>query len=170
MIEQVVSWQGMNLECIVVFKLDVVLVWCGGNVECQVNQLQFLGIYVLWVQILIIEEIIVILCELVQWSLQLEKVQQVVQVMQQEYDVLKVCYVNVLKKCVFLQFGFVLLFISGFGLIQDQVLRFCGGENIFVISCVFWLQVSCEQVLVCQLQVIVVIGDVSCIVEVQCFW
>ena len=57
-IEQVASWQGMNLERIVALKPDVVLAWRGGNAERQVNQLQSLGIHVLWVQTSTIEEII----------------------------------------------------------------------------------------------------------------
>ncbi len=72
-IEQVASWQGMNLERIVALKPDVVLAWRGGNAERQVNQLQSLGIHVLWVQTSTIEEIIATLRELAQWSPQPEK-------------------------------------------------------------------------------------------------
>jgi vitamin B12 transport system substrate-binding protein len=43
-IEQVSSWQGMNLERIVALKPDLVLAWRGGNAERQVNQLSSLGI------------------------------------------------------------------------------------------------------------------------------
>ena len=88
-IEQVASWQGMNLERIVALKPDVVLAWRGGNAERQVNQLQSLGIHVLWVQTSTIEEIIATLRELAQWSPQPEKAQQAAQAMQQEYDALK---------------------------------------------------------------------------------
>ena len=38
-IEQVSTWQGMNLERIVALKPDLVLAWRGGNAERQVNQL-----------------------------------------------------------------------------------------------------------------------------------
>lgn len=54
--------------------------------------------------------------------------------MQQEYDALKARYANAPKKRVFLQFGSAPLFTSGPGSIQDQVLRLCGGENIFATS------------------------------------
>lgn len=67
--------------------------------------------------------------------------------MQQEYDALKARYANAPKKRVFLQFGSAPLFTSGPGSIQDQVLRLCGGENIFATSRVPWPQVSREQVL-----------------------
>ncbi len=133
-IEQVASWQGMNLERIVALKPDVVLAWRGGNAERQVNQLQSLGIHVLWVQTSTIEEIIATLRQLAQWSPQPEKAQQAAQTMQQEYDALKARYANAPKKRVFLQFGSTPLFTSGPGSIQDQVLRLCGGENIFATS------------------------------------
>ncbi len=169
-IEQVASWQGMNLERIVALKPDVVLAWRGGNAERQVNQLQSLGIHVLWVQTSTIEEIIATLRELAQWSPQPEKAQQAAQAMQQEYDALKARYANAPKKRVFLQFGSAPLFTSGPGSIQDQVLRLCGGENIFATSRVPWPQVSREQVLARQPQAIVVTGDASRIAEAQRFW
>lgn len=78
--------------------------------------------------------------------------------MQQEYDALKARYANAPKKRVFLQFGSAPLFTSGPGSIQDQVLRLCGGENIFATSRVPWPQVSREQVLARQPQAIVVTG------------
>jgi vitamin B12 transport system substrate-binding protein len=43
-IEQVATWQGMNIERIVALKPDLVLAWRGGNAERQVNQLSSLGI------------------------------------------------------------------------------------------------------------------------------
>ncbi|MCS5989367.1 vitamin B12 ABC transporter substrate-binding protein BtuF [Klebsiella variicola subsp. variicola] len=168
-IEQVASWQGMNLERIVALKPEVVLAWRGGNAERQVNQLQSLGIHVLWVQTSTIEEIIATLRQLAQWSPQPEKAQQAAQAMQQEYDTLKARYANAPKKRVFLQFGSAPLFTSGPGSIQDQVLGLCGGENIFATSRVPWPQVSREQVLARQPQAIVVTGDASRIAEAQRF-
>ncbi len=67
-IEQVASWQGMNLERIVALKPDLILAWRGGNAERQVNQLSALGIKVLWVNTATIEEIISTLRQLAQWS------------------------------------------------------------------------------------------------------
>lgn len=48
-IEQVSTWQGMNLERIVALKPDLVIAWRGGNAERQVDQLASLGIKVMWV-------------------------------------------------------------------------------------------------------------------------
>lgn len=46
-LEQVASWQGMNIERIVALRPDLVLAWRGGNAERQVNQLASLGVRVM---------------------------------------------------------------------------------------------------------------------------
>lgn len=56
-IEQVSTWQGMNLERIVALKPDLVIAWRGGNAERQVDQLASLGIKVMWVDATSIEQI-----------------------------------------------------------------------------------------------------------------
>lgn len=128
-IEQVSSWQGMNLERIVALKPDLVLAWRGGNAERQVNQLSSLGIKVIWVETSTIEDIIATLRQLAQWSPQPEKAQQAAQNMQSEYQKLKARYANVPKKRVFLQFGANPLFTTSKGSIQDQVLTLCGEKT-----------------------------------------
>lgn len=133
-IEQVSSWQGMNLERIVALKPDLVLAWRGGNAERQVNQLSSLGIKVIWVETSTIEEIIATLRQLAQWSPQPEKARQAAQKMQDAYQALKTRYASGPKKRVFLQFGANPLFTTSKGSIQDQVLTLCGGENIFAAS------------------------------------
>ena len=169
-IEQVASWQGMNLERIVALKPDLVLAWRGGNAERQVNQLQALGIKVLWVNTATIEEIIVTLRQLTQWSPQPEKAREAAQRMQDDYEALKTRYANTQKKRVFMQFGSNPLFTSSRGSIQDQVLTLCGGENIFASSTVPWPQVSREQVLARQPQAIVIAGDDSRLPDVARYW
>ncbi|VUC89922.1 cobalamin periplasmic binding protein [Salmonella sp. NCTC 11881] len=72
-IEQVSTWQGMNLERIVALKPDLVVAWRGGNAERQVNQLTSLGIKVMWVDAVTIEQIADTLRQLAAWSPQPEK-------------------------------------------------------------------------------------------------
>ena len=169
-IEQVSSWQGMNLERIVALKPDLVLAWRGGNAERQVNQLSSLGIKVIWVETSTIEDIIATLRQLAQWSPQPEKARQAAQKMQDEYQTLKARYASGPKKRVFLQFGANPLFTTSKGSIQDQVLTLCGGENIFAASRVPWPQVSREQVLARQPQAIVIAGDASQLPAVERYW
>ncbi|MCQ8811545.1 ABC transporter substrate-binding protein, partial [Escherichia coli] len=66
-IEQVSTWQGMNLERIVALKPDLVIAWRGGNAELQVDLLASLGINVLWVDSTSIEEISNALPQLAPW-------------------------------------------------------------------------------------------------------
>jgi vitamin B12 transport system substrate-binding protein len=168
-IEQVSSWQGMNLERIVALKPDLVLAWRGGNAERQVNQLSSLGIKVIWVETSTIEEIIATLRQLAQWSPQPEKARQAAQKMQDAYQALKPA-TRAGRKNAFLQFGANPLFTTSKGSIQDQVLTLCGGENIFAASRVPWPQVSREQVLARQPQAIVIAGDASQLPAVERYW
>ncbi|SUG52275.1 cobalamin periplasmic binding protein [Salmonella enterica subsp. arizonae] len=126
-IEQVSTWQGMNLERIVALKPDLVVAWRGGNAERQVNQLTSLGIKVMWVDAVTIEQIADTLRQLAPWSPQPEKARQAAQRLLKEYAALKAEYASKAKKRVFLQFGMNPLFTSGKGSIQHQVLTTCGG-------------------------------------------
>lgn len=169
-IEQVSTWQGMNLERIVALKPDVVLAWRGGNAERQVNQLAALGIRVVWVESNSIEHIADALRQLADWSPAPDKARQAAQSLLDEYQTLKSRYAQQPKKRVFLQFGMTPLFTSNKSSIQNQVLETCGGENIFADSRVPWPQVSREQVLARQPQVIIVAGDAGVTPKITQFW
>ena len=169
-IEEVSTWQGMNLERIVALKPDLVIAWRGGNAERQVNQLTALGIKVIWVDAVTIEQVADALRQLAPWSPKPEQAKQAAQTLLDEYALLKSQYANKPKKRVFLQFGANPLFTSGKGSIQNQVLEVCGGENIFSGSRVPWPQVSREQVLSRHPQAIVITGDASKIPAVDRYW
>ncbi|MXG71801.1 vitamin B12 ABC transporter substrate-binding protein BtuF [Escherichia coli] len=169
-IEQVATWQGINLERIVALKPDLVLAWRGGNAERQVNQLTSLGIKVMWVDAVSIEQIAQTLRELAPFSPTPKKAEDAAKQMLSDYAALKSRYNTSAKKRIFLQFGSQPLFTTGKGSIQNQVLEICGGENIFAASRVPWPQVSREQVLARQPQAIVVVGNASDIPKVEHFW
>ena len=169
-IEQVASWQGINLERIVALHPDVVLAWKEGNAERQVNQLRSLGITVLWVDSHSIEEIAATLRQLAKWSPQPEKAEQAAATLLHDYAQLKEQYAKAPKKRVFMQFGFNPIFTSNKSAIQNQILEVCGGQNIFADSRVAWPQVSREQVLMRQPQVIVAAGDAGQIPKIQHYW
>ncbi len=169
-IEEVSTWQGMNLERIVALKPDLVIAWRGGNAERQVNQLASLGIKIMWVDAVTIEQIADALRQLAAWSPEPEKARHAAQTLLDEYAALKSQYADKPKKRVFLQFGANPLFTSGKGSIQHQVLEVCGGENIFAGSRVPWPQVSREQVLARHPQAIVVTGDAGEIPKIEQYW
>ena len=169
-LEQVATWQGMNLERIVALKPDLVLAWRGGNAERQVDQLSSLGITVKWVDAVSIEQVAQTLRDLAPFSPTPQRAEHAAQQMLNDYAALKTRYGTQPKQRVFLQFGSQPLFTTGKGSIQNQVLEICGGENIFAESRVPWPQVSREQVLARQPQAIVVVGNASEIPKIEQFW
>jgi len=169
-IEQVATWQGMNLERIVALKPDVVLAWRGGNAERQVNQLTTLGIHVVWVESNSIAQIADALRQLAAWSPAPDKARQAAKTLLDDYQTLKSSYAQQPKKRVFLQFGMTPLFTSNENSIQNEVLETCGGENIFADSRVPWPQVSREQVLARQPQVIITTDGAGVIPKISQFW
>ncbi|CBG86942.1 vitamin B12 ABC transporter substrate-binding protein BtuF [Citrobacter rodentium] len=169
-IEQVSTWQGMNLERIVALKPDLVIAWRGGNAERQVNQLTSLGIRVMWVDAASIEQIAQTLRKLAAWSPQPEKAQHAARRLLDDYQQLKSEYADRSKKRLFLQFGINPPFTSAKGSIQNEVLELCGGENIFADSRVPWPQVSREQVLARAPQAIVVAGNAEETLKIKQYW
>lgn len=169
-IEQVSTWQGMNVERIVALKPDLVLAWRGGNPERQVDQLTSLGIHVMWVDTSTVEHISDTLNQLAAWSPKPEQAQQAAQTLLDNYTALKARYADAHKTRVFLQLGMHPLFTGSHAAIQSQILSACGGENIFADSSVPWPQVNREQVLARQPQVIVIAGDESAVPETVRFW
>lgn len=169
-IEQVASWQGINLERIVALKPDLVLAWKEGNAERQINQLSALGIHVLWIETDSVASIIDALQQLAAWSPQPEKAKQAARALQQDYAELKSRYASTSKTRVFLQFGTNPLFTSGKHSIQNEILELCGGENIFAASRVPWPQVSREQVLSRNPQAIVFGGKEREVPKIAAYW
>jgi vitamin B12 transport system substrate-binding protein len=169
-IEQIASWQGMNLERIVALKPDVVLAWRGGNAERQVNQLSALGIKVMWVDTGSVEHIADALQQLAAWSPMPDQAKQAALSLRQEFAALKQEYAHHPKKSVFLQFGTNPLFTSNKDSIQNEVIEACGGTNIFATSRVPWPQVSREQVLARQPQLIITAGSDAEVTKIQRFW
>ena len=169
-IEQVATWQGMNVERILALKPDLVLAWRGGNAERQVNQLSSLGIKVVWIDAISIEQVAQALQDLAPYSPTPQKAERAAQQMRDDYQALKAQYRTTIRKRVFLQFGSQPLFTTGAGSLQHEVLTLCGGDNIFAASRVPWPQVSREQVLLRQPQAIVVAGDAGEIPKIEQYW
>jgi len=147
-----------------------VLAWRGGNAERQVNQLSSLGIKVMWIDAVSIEQVAQALRSLAPYSPTPAKAENAAKQMLSDYAALKSRYDTPVKKRIFLQFDSQPLFTTGKGSIQNQVLEICGGENIFAASRVPWPQVSREQVLARQPQAIVVVGNASEIPKIEQFW
>ncbi|CAK9884002.1 MAG: Vitamin B12-binding protein [Candidatus Erwinia impunctatus] len=72
-LEQVADWQSIKVERILALKPDVVLAWRGGNPQRPLEQLQRLGIHVLWLEPQNLAEVTEALRELRTWSPDPEK-------------------------------------------------------------------------------------------------
>ncbi|MGU3524511.1 vitamin B12 ABC transporter substrate-binding protein BtuF [Enterobacteriaceae bacterium C23F] len=169
-IEEIASWQGMNLERIVALKPDVVLAWRGGNAERQVNQLSALGIKIIWVETGSVEQIANTLQQLAAWSPKPQQAKEAAKSLRDEFAALKRAHAQDRKKTVFLQFGTNPLFTSNQDSIQNEVIEACGGKNIFASSRVPWPQVSREQVLARQPQMIVTAGNEAETDKITQYW
>lgn len=169
-LEQVASWQGINLERILALKPDLVLAWRGGNPQRVLDQLASFGIPIFYADAKNIDEIAQSLDALAQYSPHPEQAHQAAESIRQQMAELKTRYASNSPRQVLLQFGTQPLFTSSAATLQSQVLALCGAENIFADSPVPWPQVSREQVLVRKPQAIVISGSDKQIANVKTFW
>lgn len=169
-LEQVASWQGINLERILALKPDLVLAWRGGNPQRVLDQLASFGIPIFYADAKNIDEIAQSLDALAQHSPHPEQAHQAAASLRQQVEELKTRYASNSPRPVLLQFGTQPLFTSSAATLQSQVLALCGAENIFADSPVPWPQVSREQVLVRKPQTIVISGGSQQIANVKAFW
>lgn len=169
-LEQVASWQGVNLERILALKPDLILAWRGGNPQRILDQLASFGIPIFYADAKNIDEIAQSLDALAQYSPHPEQAHQAANDLRQQMAELKSRYASNQPRRVLLQFGTQPLFTSSAATLQSQVLSLCGAENIFAESRVPWPQVSREQVLVRKPQAIVIAGGEQQINNVKAFW
>lgn len=169
-IEQVANWQGINSEKLLRLKPDVVIAWRGGTPQRQVDQLEALGIRIIWLAPDSIAQLVASLRQLAAWSPQPQQAEQAAVTLQQQFADLRQRYQHSPTRRVFLQFGLHPLFTASGNTLQDEVLRLCGGENIFADARVPWPQVSREQVLLRHPVAVVTPGDNAHAQQVAQFW
>lgn len=169
-LEQVASWQGINLERVLALKPDLILAWRGGNPQRVLDQLASFGIPIFYSDAKNIDEIAQSLDALAQYSPHPEQAHQAAEQIRQQVVELKNRYASNQPQRVLLQFGIQPLFTSSADTLQSQVLSLCGAENIFADSPMPWPQVSREQVLARKPQAIVTTGGEQQIASVKAFW
>lgn len=169
-VEQVASWQGVNVERILALKPDLVLAWRGGNPQRSIEQLVSFGIPVLYLDPENIEQIAETLEQLSRYSSDPKLAQDAATQLRQQRDKLKQQYARSTPLPVFIQFGTQPLFTVSKNTLQNDVISLCGGINIFANSRTLWPQVSREQVLARQPQAIVINGDKQQKQTVSSFW
>lgn len=169
-LEQVASWQGINLERVLALKPDLILAWRGGNPQQVLDQLASFGIPIFYADAKNIDEVAQSLDTLAQYSPYPAQAHQAAEHIRQQVAELKAHYANNAQRRILLQFGTQPLFTSSAATLQSQVLALCGAENIFADSHMPWPQVSREQVLARKPQSIVISGGAKQIASVQAFW
>lgn len=169
-LEQVSTWQGINLERVLALKPDLILAWRGGNSQRVLDQLASFGIPIFYTDAKSIDDIAQLLDELAQYSPRPELAHQAAENIRQQMASLKTRYANNSPRRVLLQFGSQPLFTSSSATLQSQVLSLCGAKNIFADSPLPWPQISREQVLARKPQAIVITGGEKQIASVKAFW
>ncbi|MBE5203196.1 vitamin B12 ABC transporter substrate-binding protein BtuF [Pectobacterium sp. FL60-S17] len=171
-LEQVASWQGINLERILALKPDLILAWREGNPQRPLEQLANFSIPIVYLDAKTLDDIPASLRQLATYSRHPEQAERAATDFQQEIGELrhsgKAPHAAPVR--VFIQFGTQPLFTSSQATLQSQIVSLCGAENVFSDSPVPWPQVSREQVLRRQPQAIIVGGAPERIASVQAFW
>ncbi|AIA72125.1 vitamin B12 transport protein [Pectobacterium atrosepticum SCRI1043] len=174
-LEQVASWQGINLERILALKPDLILAWREGNPQRPLEQLANFSIPIVYLDAKTLDDIPASLRQLATYSRHPEQAERAATDFQQQIGELqhadekhKAAHTAPLR--VFIQFGTQPLFTSSKATLQSQIVSLCGAENIFSDSTVPWPQVSREQVLRRQPQAIIIGGASDKIANTQAFW
>ncbi|HFF8524770.1 vitamin B12 ABC transporter substrate-binding protein BtuF [Providencia vermicola] len=170
-LEQVSDWQGVNVERIIALNPDLILAWRGGNPQRPLDQLASFGIPIIYFDPQTIDGVIDAVNELSQYSPRPELAQQNISAMRAKLTPYRNQKKSDLKtKKIFIQLGTQPLFSTGKHTLQNDVVTFCGGENIFANSAVQWPQISREQVLTRNPDVIVMTGSIEQEKVVRNFW
>ncbi|WP_459176450.1 vitamin B12 ABC transporter substrate-binding protein BtuF [Ewingella americana] len=169
-LEQVASWQGVNVERVLALKPDLVLAWRGGNPQRPLDQIASLGIPVLYLDPQNIEQVAQALEQLAAYSPVPQMAEQAASQIRQQRDRLKKQYARPHPLPVFIQFGTQPLFTASSKTLQSEIVALCGAQNIFADSRAPWPQVSREQVLARQPQAIVISGGKPQTESVIAFW
>lgn len=170
-LEQVSDWQGVNVERIIALKPDLILAWRGGNPQRPLDQLASFGIPIIYFDPQTIDGVIDAVNELSQYSPRPELAQQNISAMRAKLTPYRNQKKSDLKtQKIFIQLGTQPLFSTGKHTLQNDVVTFCGGENIFANSAVQWPQISREQVLTRNPDVIVMTGSIEQEKVVRDFW
>lgn len=169
-IEQVSSWQGLNLERIIALKPDLIMAWRGGNPQRPLSQLEHLGIKVEYFDPRNLDEIADDLDRLAPYSPQPALAEKTAADMRSGIDALKTRYGNKPEKLIFLQFGQNPIFTASGTTLQSEVVTLCRGKNVFADSPVPWPQVNREQVLTRRPDMILISGDDREVENVKRFW
>ncbi len=148
------NYRGIKLERIVALKPDLILAWKGGNPPREMEKLAQLGFTIYYSNPLELEDIPQSIEALGQYSANPQQAKQVADEFRQTLNTLKTEYKNQRPVRYFYQLSNTPIITVADKSWPSQVFTLCGGLNIFADSPAAYPQVSEEQVVVRQPEVI----------------
>jgi vitamin B12 transport system substrate-binding protein len=153
-LERVANYRGVKLERIVALQPDLILAWKGGNPPREMAKLEQLGLNIFYSNPVELEDIATTIEQLGQYSPEPTQATQTANQFRQEINAFKARNENQRTVSFFYQLSASPIITVADGSWPSQVFSLCGGRNIFGDSPAAYPQVSEEQVVVRQPEVI----------------
>jgi len=153
-LERVANYRGIKLERIVTLKPDLILAWKGGNPPREMAKLEQLGFTIFYSNPIALEDIARSIEALGEYSAQPEQAKQVAREFRDKLNALKTSHHDQRPIRYFYQLSASPIITVANKSWPSQVFALCGGLNIFADSPAAYPQVSEEQVVVRQPEVI----------------
>ncbi|WP_428466381.1 vitamin B12 ABC transporter substrate-binding protein BtuF [Photobacterium minamisatsumaniensis] len=153
-LERVANYRGIKMERIVALQPDLILAWQGGNPIREMARLEQLGFKVFYSNPKTLDDIASTLEELGQYADSPKQAQQTANEFRTRLNALRQSHQTQRPVSYFYQLSATPIITVAGDSWPSQVFTLCGGENIFADSAVAYPQVSEEQVLVRQPEVI----------------
>ncbi|MGL6002191.1 MAG: vitamin B12 ABC transporter substrate-binding protein BtuF [Plesiomonas sp.] len=169
-LERVADHRGINIERILLLKPDLVLAWKGGNPARPLHQLEQLGIRVLYINPLTLDDLASELDVLAKESPQPAVARESAAQIRAQLADLRRQYAREKPLNVFIQYGTQAMFTPAKGTLQSEIVALCGGKNIFSDSSISWPKISREQVLLRKPDVILLPGSADSAKQVRAYW
>ncbi|MCQ1058927.1 vitamin B12 ABC transporter substrate-binding protein BtuF [Photobacterium sp. DNB23_23_1] len=153
-LERVANYRGIKMERIVTLQPDLILAWKGGNPTREMTRLEQLGFKVFYSDPKSLEDIASTLEQLGQYADSPKQAQLNANDFRQRLNTLRLAYQKKNTVSYFYQLSNnPMITIAGDNW-PSQVFAVCGGSNIFANSAAAYPQISTEQVIVRQPEVI----------------
>lgn len=153
-LEKVANYHGIKLERIIALKPDLILAWEGGNSPRELKKLEQLGMTVFYSKPTTLDDIAIAIEELSQWATDPSYAQKTLTNYRADLEQLRSQYAHKRKVPFFYQLSTKPMISVAGSSWPSQVFTLCQGENIFQNSPSPYPQVSEEQVVVRQPEVI----------------
>nr|WP_051902593.1 vitamin B12 ABC transporter substrate-binding protein BtuF [Photobacterium sanctipauli] len=153
-LERVANYRGIKLERIVALKPDLILAWQGGNPTREMARLEQLGFEVFYSNPTTLDDIATTVETLGRYADSPQQARQVADDFRQRLDGLRKSNLDQRPVRYFYQLSASPIITVAGGSWPSQVFALCGGQNIFADSSAAYPQVSAEQVIVRQPEVI----------------